>query len=143
MRGRLRSTKWLVVCIVAGFVAALAWITFEDLGIGGSQASRAAAIAYGTVSRNQSEVHLVIDEIWKAPASGGDLVVGDSIPLHAPSDSSVIVPDKAVVFFTYPVFRHSGHLQIGSIAYVHNGTVGSSKMPVAEFKKMCLATPGT
>ena len=144
MSVRLRSVKWLVACIVAAFVVALSWITFEDVGgVGGSQASRAAAIVYGTVVRDSSGSHLVIDEIWKSPTGQERLSIGGTIPLRVPSDSSVTVPDKAVIFFKYPVMRSSGPLHIGSIAYVHDGRVGSSGMPLTEFKKATLASPGT
>ena len=141
---RLRSVKWLVACIVAAFVAALAWITLEHLGaVGGSQESRAAAIVYGTVVRDSSGSHLVIDEIWKSSADQKNLSLGDTIPLQTSTDSSVTVPDKAVIFFTHPVMRSNGPLHIGSIAYVHDGRVGSSGLSFAEFKKACLASPGT
>jgi hypothetical protein len=123
-------------------VAALVWIAFEDLsGDLRSEASRATAIAYGSVLQDASGSHFVIEEIWKNASNGYGLAIGTSIPLKTGGDSSAVIPDKAVVFFTHPVFSRNDRIQIGSVAFVHKGRVGSSAISVSELKGICGAAP--
>jgi len=145
-RKRFGPVKWLLLCIVAAVLGALAWITFEDvstLNDPSSAASHAAAIVLCSVHPEQPSPHLVVEEIWK-PAPGHDLSVGTSISFTPSGPASARIPSKAVVFFRRPLWPRNGKLQKDAVFYFDGDVVLlSPRMTISELKAICVATPGT
>jgi hypothetical protein len=137
----------LLPCIIAAFLGALAWITFEDvstLNDPRSAASHAAAIVLCSVHPEQPNPHLVFEEIWKPGPSSNELSVGTSISFSPSGSSSDHLPSRAVVFFRRPIWSRSGNLQKDAIFYFDGDVVRRSpQMTISELKAICVATPGT
>jgi hypothetical protein len=146
-RKRFGPLKWWLSCIVAAFLGALAWITFEDvstLNDPRSAASHAAAIVLCSVHSEQPNPHLVVEEIWKLAPSGHDLSVGTSISFTPSGPASARILSKAVVFFRRPLWSRNGKLQKDAVFFFDGDVVLlSPRMTISELKAICVATPGT
>jgi hypothetical protein len=146
-RKRFGPLKWLLLCIVAAFLGALAWITFEDvstLSDPRSAASHAVAIVLCNVHREQPNPHFVVEEIWKPAPGAHDLSVGSSISFAPPGFASARTLSKAVVFFRRPLWSRTGKLQKNAVFYFDGDVVlHSPRMTISELKAICVATPGT
>jgi hypothetical protein len=96
---RARTLKWILICVGVAFVAALAWITLEDLAPLDirSQITRSQVVAYGHFVSDGSRPHIVIDEIWKRATSADSVVLGSTVPFTIPASSRA--PDGFVVCF--------------------------------------------
>ena len=135
-----RGLKWLLIGIGIAAVGWLTWVTVQDLSAIDirSQASRAAAIGYGTLHTANGSSHIIIDEIWKQSASGSSLTVGTAV--YAPpfgSDSQH--PDGFIVFFHGTGLLGSGRLRSAAILAIYQGRVASENMSVSEAKALCVA----
>jgi hypothetical protein len=141
MRKLPSALKWLVACLVAAFVAALAWITIEDFSGGDprSEVSDSTAVALCSVHADQANPQLVIEEIWKQPAAGDQLSLGMSISFAAPRNKSVPIASKAVVLFQ----TSRGRLRKSSVWYAEGDRLLYLNIPLTEFKALCATTPST
>lgn len=144
-----RSKRWvksLLICLVVAFVAGLAWSTFEDVSsLDASldirlQVTRSAAVAYGTLREDAGHRQIVVEEIWKHPASGDQLTIGAAIP--APPIPRDARPDGLVVFFERPGPLRRGPLQVRAALAVYRGRVGRPEMSLDEAKALCAKNPG-
>jgi hypothetical protein len=135
-----RGLKWLLIGIGIAAVAWLVWITVQDLSPIDihSQASRAAAIGYGTLHTASGSSHIIIDEIWKQSASGSPLTVGTAV-YTPPLGSGSRHPDGFIVFFTASGLSGSGPLRPGAIVAVYQGRVASEDMSLSDAKALCVA----
>ena len=139
-RGRTARRKWLLICLGAVVVGWLIWVTVEDLSPIDLrvQASRAAAIGYGTFHPVNGSSRIMIDEVWKQAASGSSLSVGTIV--YTPSaDGGSWRPDEFIVFFGRAGLFGSGRLQSNAVVAVYKGRVATDDMPVAEAKALCVA----
>lgn len=139
-----RSKPWvkpLVFCVIGAFVAALVWITVEDLSPLDfrTEAARSAAVIYGTAREGAGRPQIVIEEIWKRPASGDEPTVGASIPVRdIPRDPR---PDGVVVFLQRSWPWRRGHLQPQAVVYVYQGRLGQPDISLEEAKAICESRP--
>jgi hypothetical protein len=144
---RIPLSKWLLWCILVPSAATLVWITVEDLSdLFGepdfdlrSEASRATAIAYCSVSKSASGFHIVIEEMWKNAPAEYARFVGQSVPFAGGKSSAT--PDGAVVFFTHPIFSPKKRLHVEAVHFVYKGRIGRPDMSVSELKEICSAPP--
>jgi hypothetical protein len=143
VRKRFGRVKWLVSCIVAAVISALAWITFEDVSMTDprSAASRAAAIVLCGVHTEQPNPHFVIEEIWKHPPSNNTLSVGTFLVFSQPHDTSLHTPERAVVFFRASLWPNHGGLRKYAVWYVEGDRVLSPGISISELKAMCVTPP--
>ncbi len=132
--------KWLLICAVGAVVGWVVWLPLEDfsridLPV---QASRAVAIGYGTLQTVNGSSRIVIDEVWKQPASGSSLSVGTVVQTLS-SDRGSRRPDGFIVFFERAGWFRSVRLQSNAVIAVYKGRVATDGMPVAEAKALCSA----
>ena len=139
-----RSKRWvkpLLICLIGAFVAALVWITVEDLSPPNfrTEAARSAAVVYGTARKDAGRPQTIIEEIWKHPASGDEPTVGASIQVQdIPRDPR---PEGFVVFLQRPWPWRRGPLQAQGVIYVHQGRLGRPDISVEEAKAICVNRP--
>ena len=140
-RGRTALRKWLLICVGAAVVGRLVWVTVEDLSPIDLrvQASRAAAIGYGTLHPVNGSSRIVIDEVWKQSASGSSLSVGTAVYTSS-ADRGSRHPDGFIVFFGRAGLFGSGPLQSNAVVAVYKGRVATNDISVAEAKALCVAS---
>ena len=131
--------KWLLTCLVAIIIAAVAWITLQDFRSldPRSAVSKATVVAYGHVVVSAQRPHVVIDEIWKGSASSKAVAVGTVVPFPAPAGSA----DHVLVCFTPHLL--SRRLFPSAILAVRGDRVGVPSMSLSEVKALCNAPPHT
>lgn len=129
--------KWLLTCLVAIIIAAVAWITLQDFRSldPRSAVSKATVVAYGHVVVSAQRPHVVIDEIWKGSASSKAVAVGTVVPFPAPAGSA----DHVLVCFTPHLL--SRRLSPSAILAVRGDRVGVPPMSLSEVKALCNAPP--
>jgi hypothetical protein len=136
-----RAKRWITVLVIGAALAVawLAWSVLHDvqpLDVR-SEAARSAAVVYGTVREDPGRRSLVVEEIWKQPASEAGLTVGSVIPVpQLPRDAR---PERLVVFLESA--GRSGRLQAQTIVAVYHGRLGWPEMSVEDAKALCTVLP--
>jgi len=135
------AVKWLIGCLVAAFVAAVAWITIEDFSSGDprGEISTSDAVALCSVHADQPNPELEIEEIWKQPTAGERLTVGGSVSFIPPKDKSARVASQAVVLFR----NSNGRLRKTSVWYAKGDQLLFLDIPLSDLKALCATTPGS
>jgi hypothetical protein len=139
------NKKQLLTLIVFIFAiaGALAWITFNDLHQTKltltSRAEGSPVIVYAVVKRNEYDISLVIQDVWKDTRKSNSILIGKTLHL-SPFGSSHIIPDGAVVYYEQKLFD-PGHFVPGSISFVQDGEVEG--LSLAEYKKAVVGTNET
>ena len=123
-------------------VVGLVWIAVHDFSPINlrSQARRSAAIGYGTLDTSVGRSRIVIEEIWKQPASGSQLAIGTAV-YAPPLQSTNPHPDGFIVFFSRAPLSRRSPLRSSAIVAVYQDRVALEEISVSEAKTLCAADP--
>lgn len=137
-----RRVKLLLLCIGPAIVVGLVWISVHDFSPINirSQASRSAAIGYGTLHTSDGRSRIVIEEIWKQPASGSQLAIGTAV-YAPPLKSTHSPPDGFIVFFSRAPLSRGSPLRSAAIVAVYQDRVALEDISLSEAKTLCAADP--
>ena len=130
--------KWVLTCLVAIIIAAVAWIMLQDFRSLDPRAavSKATVVAHGHVV-SAPRPYVVIDEIWKSSAASGAVAIGTIVPFPVRGSSA----DQVLVCFTPHLL--SRQLSPSAILAIRDDRVGSPSMSLSEVKALCSAPPRT